>query len=256
MGKAKKALLVVVAVAVFAGGCEWELHQNDWGDEWWSLEADGGWGDLKMVCFRDDGPDVQLAALGHTVSNRWHQVEYRIGDGPVVTQQWHVPRSSAFGVTVFRFYDNRWELQRALSSGEGPLKLRWADYWGEWRELTFTDPSGADKVAEHLDRKCKFLSDEPIRNGPSITPDDIDQSCIENANRVIAAQGWGYTIRSAAYVEHSTLTDAGMRACRVVVSGAGHPGAYVCWDDHVTWAVYAAAGLDVCLTHYRETRPD
>ena len=219
-----------------------------------------------MSCFRSGGPQISVTAIGYTAGGRWHPVEWRVGDGPVSEDLWHVERSGLF--PQLDFYGNRWEFQQSLAEGEGPLKLRWADYWGEWRELAFPDPEGADKVAEHLDRQCKFLADEPVRNGPSITPADIDQSCVEVAElyrqkrREDRPGRPGLYLRPAhsmAYVEHSSLDATGITACNALYRRPDDKvwNIMLCYteteDGSTTWAgLDASDGLTACVDYLNE----
>lgn len=170
---------VLTASTLFASACEWERHTDDWGTEWWELESEEEWGGaLKLVCLRDGTPSIQLSSFGH--GYRWHDVEYRVGDGPVITQQWNSVGANT-QIADLHMMDNRWEFVQALSGG-GRLHLRWADYQDRWREMTFADTDGIDRVAETLDRRCRFLSDEPgpdawagyaAIGSPSVYIDDV-----------------------------------------------------------------------------------
>lgn len=159
-----KRMLVAVLAALSLMGCDWERHTDDWGNEWWALESEEDWGGtLKLLCFRDGTPSVQLATFGY--GYRWHDVEYRVGDGPIIAQQWNSVGANP-SIADLHMMDNRWEFVQTLSETPGRMNLRWADYWGHWHEMNFTDTDGIDRVAEILDDRCRFLSDEPVRNSP------------------------------------------------------------------------------------------
>ena len=253
-----RGMLAAVVAALAIMGCDWERHTDDWGNAWWALEAENGWGALKLICLRDGRPSVVMSTFGP--SDRSHNVEYRVESGPVISQQWQ-----SYGVDSIiadlHMTDNRWEFVQALSDTPGSLRFRWENYLGNWQELSFADTDGIDIVAGILDYRCQFLSDEPVRNGPSITGDHIDQSCVERADIYLEhlreRQGRVVELNSAAYLEHSTLATAGLKACRLSISySTGQPwGATLCYDPSAPkeghWTAVRGS-LERCLEHWQE----
>ena len=262
------AIAAAVMAMALASGCDWEHHTNEWGDEWVALlsgEDSPTWGYISLRCPPDGGPEIWVRSDMATAVGRWTAVEYRVDDGPVVRDQWYASRGAHY-TTWLQYYGNRWEFAEALSGGES-LAFRWTDYWGIWHQLDFPDLTGADKAALYLDQQCRFLSDEPVRNGPSITPEDIDQSCVELAETYIEELQQKlqrvFVLDSAAYVEHSLLTGTAFKACEIALDyshGADAGNIYLCWQDVEVdgrsaqkWAAVGGwSGLGKCLDDWRE----